>query len=359
MVIRELRLRTFRNYTRLDWCIGPGVHVLTGGNGQGKTNLLEAIYLLSTMKSFRGARHQEMIQEGHDGYFVGAAVQGEYEARVRLYRRRQDRKLTLNEEPVASLHEFLGVVKTVVFSSEDIQLVKGSAAVRRRFLDLVCAQTQPGYLKTLQNYNKAVKSRNILLKRRDCDRKVLAGFTHQVVTLGNAILDTRRRVIPKISPMARLAFRSIAEGRDEELIIEYRSSVKNDFQQDLDRLLDREFQLGSTTIGPHRDDIHLKIHHREASKFASEGQQRTLVLALKLAQIQFLHDLSGASPILLIDDVMGELDHSRRKAFIPLLEKARHGRAQVIMTCTEPDWPANLTENWQFWTVSSGKLSRK
>lgn len=357
MTLRELRLRTFRNLPRLDWTIGSGVHVLTGANAQGKTNLLESIYLLSTMKSFRGATHHEMIQEGKKGYFIGAHFQAETDARIKFYWSPRERKLTLNEEPVASLADYLGVVKTVVFSSADIQLVRGSGRFRRRFIDLICCQTKPGYLLCLQNYSKAVKSRNLLLKRRPADPRLLASFSNQVVHLGNQIMEERKNMIPKISPMARLAFRQISKARDEELIIEYQPSVRQDFAHELERHFPRDSQSGSTGIGPHRDDILFKIQNRDADRYASEGQQRSLVLSLKMAQTQILKGLFGYSPILLIDDVMGELDPARKEAFLPLLHHAQSHSAQVFMTTTETTWPGDIAKNWTFWSLQAGQLS--
>ncbi len=358
MILKELRLRGFRNFSRLDWTVGPGVHVLTGLNGQGKTNILEAVYLLSTMRSFRGARHQELIQYGKSGYFAGGVVQADVETRIKFYRSRSERKLSVNEEPLSSLQDYLGTVRTVIFSSEDIQLVKGPASVRRRFLDLICCQTRPGYLEALQKYSRAVRNRNALLKRKDLDDRLLQSFTAPVIEHGNRIMEIRRKVVPALSPIARLAYRQIADGRDEELLLEYRASVKHDFALELEKNFRRELSTGSTIIGPHRDDLILNINDRDAARFASEGQQRTLVIALKMAQIQILFGYFGSYPILLIDDIMGELDAGRRKAFLPLLDKARDGRAQIIMTCTEPSWPESLSASWIFWDVHNGHISR-
>lgn len=358
MFLKEIRLRSFRNYRRLDWGAGPGVHILTGENGQGKTNLLEAVYLLSTMKSFRGARHQEMIHHGHKGYFVGAEVQSDVLARIKFYWGVAERKLSLNEEPIGSLREYLGVVRTVIFSNEDIHLVRGSGRYRRRFLDLICCQTQPGYLETLQQYSRALKHRNALLKKRSHDRPLLDSFSGQLVRLGNQLIKSRHLVLPEMARVAQSSFDQISHGKAEELAMKYKPSIKEDFESELKRNLERELATGVTSIGPHRDDIQFKIKEMNAASHASEGQQRSLVLALKLAQVHILKNTSGVNPILLIDDVLGELDPARKSAFMPMIEKAQGGHGQVMMTTTDPHLREKVSRLWNFWEVKNGSISK-
>ena len=358
MHLAHLRLRDFRNYARLDADLGPGFHLLLGDNAQGKTNILESIYLMATLRSFRGIGSTQMVRHGQKGYFVGATVVGTGEHEIKMFWSISERKLSLDGQPVKKLSDYLGVLRTVVFCTEDLQLVKGAARTRRRFLDLLLAQTQPGYLALLQRYMRAVRARNVLLKHRAIDEAALDSFTRELEKLGNEIILARREWVPKFSPLARLAYRRISNDA-EELRVEYQPSVKNDFALELARSRDRERSYRSTLVGPHRDDLQLLLNGRSAAQFGSEGQKRTLAIALKIAQAEFLAGIHGSPPILLIDDVMGELDVRRRSGFLPLLEQARKTRGQVFMTATEENWPSELGKDVQRWTVSAGTLERR
>jgi DNA replication and repair protein RecF len=355
--LAHLRLRDFRNYARLDVDFAPGFHVLLGDNAQGKTNILEAIYLMATLRSFRGVGGAQMIRHGAKGYFVGGNVVGQGDHEIKMYWALRERKLSLDGQPVKKLADYFGALRTVVFCTEDLQLVKGAARARRRFMDLLLAQTQPGYLPLLQRYMHAVRQRNALLKHRTADEAALQSFSAEMVKFGNDIIRARRELIPKFSPLARLAYRRISNDA-EELRIEYQPSVKNDFAVELASSHAREKTFRATLVGPHRDDLQLLQNEKSAAQFGSEGQKRTLAIALKMAQAEFLTGLHGSPPVLLIDDVMGELDVKRRSGFLPLLERAHHARGQVFMTCTEENWPSELGKDLQRWEVKAGSLVR-
>lgn len=356
MHLAHLRLRDFRNYSRLDVDFAPGFHLLLGNNAQGKTNILEAVYLLATLRSFRGVGGAQMIRHGRPGYFVGGTVvSGQSDREIKMYWSARERKLTLDAQPVKKLTDYLGVLRGVVFCTEDLQLVKGTARIRRRFLDLLLAQTQPGYLALLQRYMRAVRARNALLKNRSADEVALDSFTREVVLLGNQLMQARRDILPRISPLARLAYRRISH-EAEELRLEYQPSVKADFAVELGKLRDRERSYRTTLLGPHRDDLNLLLNDKSAAQFASEGQKRSLAISLKMAQAEYLAGIHGSPPVLLIDDVMGELDAKRRAGFLPLLERTHHARGQVFMTCTEENWPQELGRKVTRWTVAEGTL---
>jgi DNA replication and repair protein RecF len=408
--LAHLRLRDFRNYPRLDADFLPGFHLLLGDNAQGKTNILEAIYLIATLRSFRGVGSAQMIRHGQKGYFVGGTVVGgsfptsptsfslsankvggegrgevvpdkqtkdpsplpsprpggERETKIlnsqssrdiKIFWSTSERKLALDGQPVKKLTDYLGVLRTVVFCTEDLQLVKGAARARRRFLDLLLAQTQAGYLPLLQRYMRAVRARNALLKQRAPDEAALDSFSQELVKLGDEVIRARRELVPKFSPLARLAYRRISNDA-EEMRIEYQPSVKNDFAVELAQSRNRERSYRSTLVGPHRDDLQLLLNGKSAAQFGSEGQKRTLAIALKMAQAEFLTGFHGSPPILLIDDVMGELDVKRRTGFLPLLEQARKTGGQVFMTATGENWPRELGMDLQRWEVKSGTLQR-
>ena len=355
MHLAHLRLRDFRNYARLDADFSPGFHLLLGDNAQGKTNILEAIYLMATLRSFRGVGSAQMVRHGAKGYFVGGNVVGQGESEIKMYWSARERNLSLNAQPVKKLADYFGALRTVVFCTEDLHLVKGTARARRRFLDLLLAQTQPNYLPLLQRYMHCVRARNALLKQRTTDEAALESFSAELVKLGNEIIRARRELVPKFSPLARLAYRRISNDA-EELRIEYQPSVKNDFAVELASSRARERTFRATLVGPHRDDVQLLQNEKSAAQFGSEGQKRTLVIALKMAQAEFLAGIHGSPPILLIDDVMGELDVKRRIGLLPLLEQARKSSGQVFMTCTDENWPSELGKELRRWQVVQGSL---
>jgi DNA replication and repair protein RecF len=354
--LAHLRLRDFRNYTRLDVDFGSGFHVLLGDNAQGKTNILEAIYLVATLRSFRGVGGAQMIRHQQKGYFIGADVVGSGEHEVKIYWSSSERKISLDGDPIRRLADYMGTLRAVVFCSEDLQLVKGTARIRRRFMDLLLSQTQPGYLELLQRYARAIRSRNAVLKQARIDVAVLDSFSHEVVQLGDQLIKARTELVPEISPLASLAYRRISNDA-EALTMTYKPSVKTDFAAELAASRDRERRYKSTVVGPHRDDLSLQLNNISVSQYGSEGQKRSLVVALKMAQAEHLTAVLGFPPVLLIDDVMGELDVKRRAGLLPLLERAQHSHGQVFMTCTEENWPRELSRDLCKWEVAAGSLS--
>ena len=356
MHLAHLRLRDFRNYHRLDADFSPGIHLLLGQNAQGKTNLLEAVYLMSTLRSFRGVGSAQLARHGKGGWFVGGRGVGTGTHDIRMAWSRTERRLQLNQQPVKKLTDYLGTMRTVVFCTEDLHLVKGSGRIRRRFMDLLLSQTQPGYLPLLQRYMRAVRSRNAILKQHRPDPGSLESFSGEVIKLGNELMAHRRTLIPPLANMARAAFARIAP-ESEELRMEYQPCVKVDFADELEKARGRELAQRTTLIGPHRDELKLQLNDKTVADYASEGQQRTVAIALKMAQAEHLTEAHGAPPILLIDDVMGELDASRRAGFLPLLNRSGDGHGQVFMTCTEENWPSELGEKLNRWQVDAGQLS--
>ena len=357
MHLAHLRLLDFRNYARLDVDFAAGFHLLLGENAQGKTNVLEAIYLLATLRSFRGVGGAQMIRHEQKGYFVGASVISQAVRDIKMYWSASQRKLSLDNQVVRKLSDYLGAVRVVVFCTEDVQLIKGTARMRRRFLDLLLSQTHPAYLPLLQRYMHALRSRNAMLKQRALDEAALESFSRELIDLGNQIVQQRRDLAPRLSPLVRLAYRRVAP-EAEELRLEYQPSVKMDFAVELAQSRARERSYRTTMIGPHRDDVQLLLNDRSAAQFGSEGQKRTLAIALKIAQAEYLTGLYGSPPILLIDDVKGELDAKRRAGFLPLLANTRQERGQVFMTCTEDDWSRGPGQELQRWEVKAGTLRR-
>jgi DNA replication and repair protein RecF len=355
--LSHLRLRDFRNYGRIDVEFSPGFHLLLGNNAQGKTNILEAIYLLSTLRSFRGVASAQMVRHGQSGFFVGGKTHHAGDREIKVFWSAKERNLSVDGRPVRRMSEFLGVFRSVVFCSEDIQLVKGPASRRRRYLDLLLTQTHPTYLALLQRYVRTVRSRNAILKHRVIDPAALDAFTQEMITTGNELIILRKKLLPEIQPIACDAYRKITHGA-EELRLDYTSSVRGDFAVELRKQEARERAMRTTLVGPHRDELVFSLDGKSAAQFGSEGQKRSVAIALKMAQAEYLTQVHGSPPVLLIDDIMGELDVKRRSGFLPLLRRAHQARSQVFMTCTEENWPAELGKDLQRWQVKSGKLIR-
>jgi DNA replication and repair protein RecF len=299
-----------------------------------------------------------MVRFGQKGYFIGGTVCGPTEHQVKIYWSSRERKLNLDGHPVRKLTEYLGVLRAVVFCTEDLQLVKGTGRIRRRFLDLLLSQTFPTYLPLLQRYAQAVRSRNALLKRHVVDEAALESFSNEMIRLGEELIKQRRQLVPRLSELAQAAYRQISNDA-EELRLEYLPSVKRDFTVELAQSRARERGYHLTLIGPHRDDLQLLLNGRPAAQFGSEGQKRSLAIALKMAQAEYLTAIHGAPPVLLIDDVMGELDVKRRSGLLPLLHRAHHARGQVFMTATEENWPSELGRELHKWEVKGGTLARQ
>ncbi len=355
MHLAQLRVRDFRNYARLDAEFAPGFHLLLGDNAQGKTNILEAIYLIATLRSFRGVGGAHMVRHGQKGYFVGSQLVSEVQHQTRMYWSVRERSLSLDGRPVRKLTDYLGVLRTVVFCTEDLLLVKGPSRARRRFMDLLLTQTHPTYLPLLQRYTQALRSRNALLKQPRPALDALEAFSRELLNAGEEILRHRRAFVPQFAPLARAAHERIAHGQ-EELHLAYAPNVKGDFAVELANSRERERAYRMTVVGPHRDELQLLLPDRAAAQFGSEGQKRTVAIALKMAQAEYLTSLHGAPPVLLIDDIMGELDLKRRSGLLPLLERAHHAHGQVFMTATEENWPEELGRDVQRWTVEHGTL---
>jgi DNA replication and repair protein RecF len=355
MHLNHLRLRDFRNYARLDVDFTPGLHLFLGDNAQGKTNIREAIYLRATLRSFRGVVSSQMVRHNQTGYFIGAKITAEAEHEIKLYWSAKARQLSMDGQTVRKLSDFLGRFRAVVFCSEDTQLVKGPSSRRRRFLDLLLTQTQPAYLALLQRYSRVLKSRNVLLKQRTPDQYALESFTEELIQAGDQIIKRRRAMLPFVTPLALEAYKKVANAA-EALRLDYQPSVREDFQREIEASRNRERTMRTTLIGPHRDEVLLTLDSKPAAQFASEGQKRSIAIALKLAQAEFLNAHFGAPPVLLIDDVMGELDARRRAAFLPLMQRIHRSNSQVFMTCTEENWPRELARQACRWEVRAGAV---
>jgi DNA replication and repair protein RecF len=357
--LKRLQLNNHRNYAHLDLAPGPGVNVFVGANGQGKTNLLEAVAMLALSTSPRARRDFELL-----GPVTPAA---RIHAEVESAGRRLEVTITLQAEGegerVRRVIEVDGIRKrgvdlpghfrVTLFWPDDLGLVKAGPELRRRFLNQMLVQIEPGYARALAGLRRVLEQRNSLLKKiaaGDEAAGVLEAWNTELVTYGSEIARARARAVADLRPHAAAGHAEIAAG--ELLDIAYLGPPE-DFAGAVEKSLTDDLRRGSTTVGPHHDDLLIQLDGRDARSYASQGQQRTAVVSLKLAEAALMSRRAGERPVLLLDDVLSELDAERRSA---LLRKVA-GEGQVIITSAEMGpFPADLLTGARVWTVNSGRI---
>ncbi|MGE5553843.1 MAG: DNA replication/repair protein RecF [Betaproteobacteria bacterium] len=377
MQLLALRLANFRNYKEQEIAPHGRLNLLVGLNAQGKSNLLEAVYLLATGRSYRGASDAAMVRWGEGGFAVRGLVRRSYgEVSLEVSYQVDGRKrVRVNGTDVRRLSELFGYLMAVIFSPEDLQLVKGGPVHRRRFLDLELAQIDPAYRQDLVDYQQVLVQRNNLLRQWPAaPLDQLSVWDEQLVALGARLQAKRARTVRSLSRLAAEAHRRITAGR-EGLRLAYLAAAgpaatrteageekdewtaeafRERLAGELERVRPLELRRGMTLLGPHRDDLLLEVDGAEARSFASQGQQRTAALALKLSEIEFMRQETGEYPLLLLDDVMSELDEGRRRF---LLEAAGE-RTQVFVTTASPRaLPPGLGGVAQVFVVRQGKIA--
>jgi len=351
--LSTIRLQNFRNIAEASLEFGRGRVFFVGANGQGKTNLLEAIGYVSALRAFRPGDNRALIRDGAGeagiGYVLEHERTGRSEVIVRI--RLRGKEATLDGEPVRRLADYLGRFPTVLFSSGDIQLIRGAPAGRRRFLDLHLAGCEPGYLEALQKYHRALEHRNRLLKEGGAG-SALKAFEREMAPAAVRLIAARRQAMEKLGGLVEAFHGRISDGAETGTVA-YRPDVEADSAEAFLALLAknkmRDVQVGSTQRGPHRDDFAFRLGGKDAAIFASEGQQRALVLALRFGQLRDVRERSGVAPLVLADDVLGELDPVRRERFWAALED------DVQLFATGTTLPGNAGEGqWQVFRVEAG-----
>ncbi len=346
MYLKNIHLKHFRNYQEQTVDFTAAKTILVGNNAQGKSNLLEAVELLATLRTHRMARDRDLVQDGEAIAQVHATLArqtGDSELTLTL-RRNGRRTVSLNGETVRRQMDFLGVVNAVQFSSLDLDLVRGGSEGRRHWLDTLLIQLEPVYAYLLQQYHQVLRQRNAFLKQarttdpHSLNPEQLAIWDAQLATTGTRVIRRRDRAIQRLSPMAAAWHASIS-GSTENLQIQYTPSVPfSDSHPEalpaafLDKIQQRataELYRG-TTLVVHRDEIDLSINQTPARQYGSQGQQRTLVLALKLAELQLIEEVIKEPPLLLLDDVLAELDLSRQNQLLDAIQD----RFQTLITTT-------------------------
>lgn len=343
MFLKTLELRHFRNYAAQRVEFSAPKTILLGQNAQGKSNLLESVELLATLKSHRTSRDRDLIQDGYDAAQVSAAVSREvgYADLAIVLRDKGRRTAIRNGEKLRRQLDFLGALNAVQFSSLDLDLVRGGPGERRTWLDTLLMQLEPIYAHILGQYQQVLKQRNALLKQEEVlpDRTQLAVWDAQLAALGTRVMRRRSRGVARLLPIAQYWHQTIS-GDTEQLMLTYAPNVPlatddpNAIQAAfLDKIQQRaiaEQHQHKTLVGPHRDDIQFSINATPARQYGSQGQQRTLVLALKLAELELIESVVGEPPLLLLDDVLAELDLNRQNQLLEAIQD----RFQTLLTTT-------------------------
>jgi DNA replication and repair protein RecF len=353
----SLELRNYRNYSRLDLEPGPRLNLFLGANGQGKTNLLESVAMVALSSSPRARRDAELVGPLAPEARITAAVEsglGRSEVRISILvdGERARRKIEVDGRPRRAV-DLPGLFRVTLFWPDDLNLVKSGPEYRRRLLNQMLVQVQPGYARTLGRYARVVEQRNSLLKQvaiGDQPPSALEVWDLELAKTGSVIAQARSRAMERLAPGAAAAHAGISGG--EVLELEYLGPPE-DMLRAVDNSRAEDLRRGSTSVGPHRDDIVIRLAGREARGFASQGQQRTAVVSLKLAEADLVAQMTGERPVLLLDDVLSELDGARRRALLESLGEP----GQVVITSVEAEpFPSSVIDSSVVRCIEAGRI---
>jgi len=334
MIIKSIELADYRNYDSLELNFDKGTNILYGNNAQGKTNILEAIYVAATTKSHKGSKDKEIVNFEKEEAHIRTYLEKEgVETRVDMHLRKSKSKgIAIDGQKIKKAADLLGLCNVVFFSPEDLGIIKNGPSERRRFVDMELCQLDSFYLYNLNHYNKIINQRNKLLKDMYMNpdlKETLNIWDMQLVSYGSKIIERRKLFVEQLNDIIYDIHKKLS-GDKEELIIKYEPDVEiEDFENKLKYSQDRDIKTKMTSVGPHRDDFCFMIGNIDIRKYGSQGQQRTAALSLKLSEIELVKKITKDTPILLLDDVLSELDSNRQNYLLNSI-----GDIQTIITCT-------------------------
>lgn len=360
MKIKSLSLVNYRNYKKETFSLCDGLNVFAGNNAQGKTNALEAIFYCAIGKSLRTSKDKDLVNFEQESAKITLEVEKKYsKTKIEVYLFKKDKKtIKINSIPIKKIGELMGEVNAVFFSPDELKLIKETPEDRRRFMDIHISQTNKNYFYLLTKYEKILNSRNKLLKdtkdKQDLQQTIDI-WNRQLAQVASKIIIYRLEFLSFLSPIAKQKHQFLTDGK-EVLELEYAGIVDKNEQtlerqilKKLEDNLEKDYALGYTTIGPHRDDIKIKLNGIDVRNFGSQGQQRTCALSLKLAELDIMEKQTGEKPILLLDDVLSELDLERK---IKLIELSSN--YQTVLTCTDF---AFKNVNHKLFVIKNGSIS--
>ena len=337
MRIDRIRLDHFRNYTELDLTLDPGTNLFYGDNAQGKTNILESMYLCGTTRSHRGSKDAQMLMFGHDEAHIRMdVVKHDIPYRIDMHLKKSRAKgIAVNMVPVRKAGELIGICSFIFFSPEDLGIIKNGPSLRRRFMDMELSQLSSLYLSDLTNYNRVLVQRNKLLKdisfRRDLI-DTLDVWDEKLCEYGEKIIEERKNFVALLAEKTAPIHSALTGGREELAVIYEADTDSGELKEKVRRARERDIQTGMTNAGPHRDDMMITANGIDLRSYGSQGQQRTGALSLKLAEIELVRQISSDTPVLFLDDVLSELDQKRQKYLLESISNV-----QTMITCTGKD----------------------
>lgn len=339
MYVKKIKLKNFRNYTEREFEFSNGVNIFYGDNGQGKTNVLEALFLSSIGKSFRTNKDIEMIKDGCDSYEVTVFTDAAAENEIKItYNKNKKKTISISGIYLTKMGDLMGILPGVIFSPQNMSLLSQGPGERRKFMDMAISQLKPVYYFNLQQYNKIINQKNAFLKEinpKNADYTLLDIWNEQLSKYGAKIVEARKEYFEKLTPLVS-DFHSYISGGKEKVKIKYIYSCDSDkavFYEKLEKEKTHEVERHMSLVGPQRDDIDVILEGTgDIKKYGSQGQQRTLVIAMKLSELTVLRDVTGKTPVLLLDDVLSELDDTRQKLLLGKITDS-----QVFITCTNPE----------------------
>ena len=342
MYISKLVLKNYRNYQSETFEFSPGINIIYGSNAQGKTNVAEAVFYLCTGYSPRVTREKQVINHNAESALITANAKsdmlGDLSTSIEFLS--SGKKITVNGAPAQKTAELIGNINAVMFDPQQLKLVQESPEDRRRFLDIALSQINRGYLVALSQYKKILVQRNNLLKSPDRELifETLPIWDEQLATVALTVITQRNAFISKLKPFCEQAHSVITDGKEKlEISYDYKFSgtpeeIKAQLKQELYERMEKDVELGYTTVGPHRDDIKIKINGLDARIYGSQGQQRTAALSLKIGELKIFKEHFGEYPVLILDDAMSELDGVRREKLLSMLQGV-----QTLITCTDAE----------------------
>ncbi len=337
MIIKSMNLKNYRNYRELCIDFDPNTNIFYGDNAQGKTNILEAVYVSGTTKSHRSSKDRELIYFSEEEAHIRTLIEKRgIEHKIDMHLRKNKSKgIAIDGIPIKKASELFGIIHFVFFSPEDLNIIKNGPSERRRFLDMELCQLDKIYLHLLSSYNKIVLQRNRILKEmafRSDYREVLDILDLQMVKYGTQVIKRRRHFTKELNDIIGRIHNQLTGGQ-EDMILEYESNTEEDFFADqLKRSMERDMKQKTSTTGPHRDDLSFSVNGIDIRRFGSQGQQRTAALSLKLSEIELVRKVIHDTPVLLLDDVLSELDGNRQNYLLNSIQDV-----QTMITCTGLD----------------------
>ncbi|MGX8833193.1 DNA replication/repair protein RecF [Amedibacillus sp. YH-ame6] len=361
MILKNIRLHNYRNYENLDLSFQEGIHILSGKNAQGKTNILESILYLSTTRSHRTNDDEDLIKEGCDAFFLRATIEKQGRKKeLQITVNDKGKNLFLFKNPVNRVSDFIGEFNAVMFCPDDMTLFNASPRVRRRFIDMELSKVSKKYMNTLFIAQKLLKERNACLKSESVNREYLDVLTDQIVESQIIVMKQRYFFLQQLVEKSQTFYERLSSDHTK-ISVQYESCVpfyedeelwKNELKEKYKKSLDRDMFLKQTTVGIHKEDYVFKMNDKEVATYASQGQKRSILLALKIGMIYMIKDIIGEYPVLLLDDVFSELDSYRRKELLYSLPQI----VQIFISTTDIEEFVNIDTDRKvsIWNVEDG-----